>query len=249
MLQDFFTLVERYDPGYSRKVRGASPEEIADLEELAGQPLSECHREFLARMGRNMGGLEVEGVDFHIERITEFYRSGEWTPPPGYILLAIQEDDPQMDYYLECPRPGARDCPVVRFPSMGEFSKETYFYPLDPSLSDFLLALAFSEKRMEALEHQRLLTPSTGHRQQEPNILSTPAALLRVLEERALRLGFKRVARSSGAYRFYESPDAALYARLDDEGGLRGVTVGASKVRELERISDILSNGTSLVIS
>ncbi len=249
MLQEFITLVERYDPDYSRKLRGASPEEIRDLEGLAGQPLPESYREFLTLLGKDMGGLEIEGVDFHIERILEFYRSGDWPPPKGYILFAIQEDDPQMDYYLECTSPGRRDCPVVRFPSMGEFSREGYFDSLDPSLNDFLLSLAFSEKRMEDFELQRLLTPSTGSRKQDPGLIVNPVELVRVIDERAHRLGFERVASTSVAYRFYDQPDAALYVRLDDAGGLMGVTVAARKSRELERTSDILSNKTSLVVA
>ncbi|HYO68751.1 MAG TPA: SMI1/KNR4 family protein [Archangium sp.] len=249
MLQELIALVERYDPDYTRKLQGASPVEIRDLQAHAGQPLPESYRAFLTRMGRNMGGLEIEGVDFHIERILEFYKSGDWPPPKGYILLAIQEDDPQMDYYLECTTPGQRDCPVVRFPSLGEFSKEGYFDALDPSLSDFLHSLAFSEKRMEDFDLQRLLTPSTESRKQGPQLIVSPVEIARVIDERAHRLGFERVARTSVAYRFYDQPDAALYARLDDAGGLMGVTVAARKSRELERISDILSNQTSLVVA
>lgn len=248
MLQEFITLVERYDPDYSRKIQGASPQEIHQLEKLVGQPLPESHREFLAQLGRDMGGLEIEGVDFHIERILKFYENGDWTPPASYILLAIQEDDPQMDYYLECTHPGARDCPVVRFPSAGAFSKEDYFDALDPSLNDFLLSLAFSEKCLEAFDHQRLLTPSTRSGKQKPEVIGNPVEIVRVLDERAHRLGFERIAPSSVAYRFYESPEAALYARLDESGGLVGVTVAARKPREMERISDILCNGTSLVV-
>ncbi|HEX5746493.1 MAG TPA: SMI1/KNR4 family protein [Archangium sp.] len=247
MLQEFIALVERYDPGYSRRLRGAGPEEIRNLEVLAGQPLPDSYREFLTRMGRDMGGLEIEGIDFHIERILEFYKSGDWPPPRGYILFAIQEDDPQMDYYLECTRPGQRDCPVVRFPSMGEFSRDGYFDSLDPSLNDFLLSLAFSEKRMEDFDRQRLLTPSTKNRKQAP--IASPVALARIVDERAQRLGFERVARTSVAYRFYDRADAALYVRLDDAGGLMGVTVAARTPRELERISDILGNQTSLVVA
>lgn len=249
MLQEFITLVERYDPDYSRKLRGASPGEIHQLEKLAAQPLPRLYREFLARLGRDMGGLEINGVDFHIERILEFYERGDWPPPRGYILFGIQEADPQMDYYLECTSIEARDCPVVRFPSEGEFSKETYFDVLDPSLNDFLLSLAFSEKRMEDFDLQRLLTPSTGSRGRKPGLITNLIELARVVDERARRLGFERVAKASVAYRFYDQPDAALYVRLDEAGGIMGVTLGARKPGDVERISDILGAKTSLVVS
>ncbi|OJT18847.1 hypothetical protein BO221_39715 [Archangium sp. Cb G35] len=249
MLQEFIALAEHYDPGYSRRLQGARPEEIRNLEVLAGQPLPDSYREFLTRLGRDMGGLEIEGVNFHIERILEFYKSGDWPPPKGYILFAIQEDDPQMDYYLECTRPGQRDCPVVRFPSMGEFSRDGYFDSLDPSLNDFLLSLAFSEKRMEDFDLQRLLIPSTQSKKQGPEHIESPIKLTRVIEERAHRLGFERVGTTSVAYRFYDQPDAALYVRLDGAGGLMGVTAAARNPRDLERISDILSNQTSLVVA
>jgi hypothetical protein len=102
---------------------------------------------------------------------------------------------------------------------------------------------------MEEFDLQRLLTPSTGTRKQEPEVISDPIELARVIDERAHRLGFERVARTSGVYRFYDHLDSALYVRLDDSGGIMGVTVAARKSRDLERISDILSNKTSLVVA
>ena len=102
---------------------------------------------------------------------------------------------------------------------------------------------------MEDFDIQRLLTPSTGKRKHESGILVSPFEMTRVIDERAHRLGFERVARSSTAYRFYDKPDAALYVRIDDAGGLMGVTIAARKSRELERISDILCNRTSLVVA
>jgi hypothetical protein len=247
MIQEFIALVERYDPDYSQKIRGASLEEIHHLDELAGQSLPASYREFLAHLGKDMGGLD-EGIDFRIEHIIDFYESGEWSPPQGYILFGVQEDDPYLDYYLECLDSRGEDCPVVRFPSEGEFSKENYFYPWMPSLNDFLLSMAFSEKRMEDFDLQRLLTPSTGSRKQVPGVISEPIELARIIDERAHLLGFERVARSSRVYRFYDHQDSALYVRLDELGGIMGVTVAARKGRELERISDILSNKTSLVV-
>jgi len=246
MLQEFISLVERYDPEFSRKIRGASPEEIRQLEELVGQSLPARYRDFLAQLGKDMGGLEIEGVDLGIERIIRFYESGEWTPPSGYILLGVQGEDPCLDYYLECTDASAQDCPIVRFPSEGAFSKENYFYPIDPSLNDFLLSLAFSEKRMESFKLQRVLMPASSRNVQAPEIITAPAELASIIDERAKQLGFDRVAKSSTAYRFYDQENAALYVRYNEAAGSLGLTVAANTSKDLERISDILSNKTSL---
>ncbi|RYZ43556.1 MAG: SMI1/KNR4 family protein [Myxococcaceae bacterium] len=246
MIQEFIALVERYEPDYSLKIQGASLEEIRHLEKLVGRGLPAGYHEFLARLGKEMGGVE-EGVDFRIESIIDFYTGGEWVPPQDYILFGVQEDDPYLDYYLECRAPLEEDAPVVRFPSEGEFSKENYFHPWSHSLKDFLLSMAFSNKRMKEFDLQRLLSPSSGVRSREPGVISDGIELVRTLEERARLLGFERVASTSGCYRFYDQQDSALYARLDDSGGLMGVTVAARRPRELERLSDILSNKTSLV--
>ena len=249
MLKEFISLVERYDPSYSRKIQGARTAEILQLEELAGHPLPSRYREFLALIGKSMGGLELEGVDFRIERITDFYQSGEWVPPAGYILFGMHEEDPYLDYYLECSNERTQDCPIVRFPSEGEFSKEKYFYPLDPSLNDFLLSLAFSEKRMERFNLQRVFIPASSRKEQGPDIIKSSAALASTIDERAKKLGFERVAESSTVYRFYDQESAALYVRYEEASGSFGLTVGAQRKRDLERIGDILSNKTSLTPS
>lgn len=246
MLQDLIQLVERYEPRYSQKIRGATLEELQRLEQWVGRSLPACYREFLALMGKDMAGLEVEGVHLEIDRITGFYSSGHWQPPSGYILFGIQEDDPYLDYYLDCTSSADSDCPVVRFPSEGEFSKEEYFYPIDPSLKDFLLSLAFSAKRMELFDHERVFTPSTSSLPRA-GLISTRAEIVHLIGERALQLGFERVAPTAQAYRFYDHPEAAIYMRFDEGTGNLALTLATQKARDLERIGDALSSGTSLV--
>lgn len=247
MLQEFIQLVERYEPGYSQKLRGASLEEVQHLEHLAGRSLPACYREFLGLMGKDMAGLQVEGVHLDIDHIINFYTSGDWAPPEGYILFGIQGEDPCLDYYLECVAPEAQDCPVVRFPSEGEFSKEEYFYSLDPSLKDFLLSLAFSEKRMASFNFERVFTPSTKRTQEKAGV-SAPAEIVQLVDERARHLGFERVAPSSTVYRFYDQREAAIYMRFDEFDGNLAVTLATQKARDLERLSDILCHGTPLVV-
>jgi hypothetical protein len=198
-------------------------------------------------MGMDMAGLQVEGVHLDIGHIINFYTRGTWAPPEGYILFGIQSEDPCLDYYLECVVSDATDCPVVRFPSEGEFSKEEYFYPLDPSLKDFLLSLAFSEKRMASFNYERVFTPST-RRPPEGAGVSAPVEIVRLVDERAHHLGFERVAPSSTVYRFYDQKEAAIYIRFDEADGNLAVTLAAQKARELERLSDILCHDTSLVV-
>lgn len=246
MLQDLIALVERYEPGYSRKIKGAQPAEIQQLEQLVGRPLPSCYREFLVLMGRDMGSLQIEEVNFQIDRVIKFYASGHWTPPEGYILFGVEKGDPCLDYYLECMAPQAEDCPVVRFPSEGEFSREEYFYPLDPSLKDFLLAHAFSEKRMEAFSFDKLLKPS--HRERPgSNLVTRPSEIARLINERARSLGFEPMPQSSVVYHFFDHEDAALFMRLDESSSSLGLTIAARTAAGLARISDILSSGTSLV--
>lgn len=123
MRQELLDLVERFDPGYSRRIQGATSEDIQSLEQLVGRSLPACYREFLALMGKNMAKLGVEEVYFGIDRIVDFYSNGHWVPPANYILFGIQDEDPYFDYYLDCTKTKEGDCPVVRFPREGEFSK------------------------------------------------------------------------------------------------------------------------------
>jgi hypothetical protein len=246
MLQDLIQLIERYEPGYSQTIRGASLEEIQRLEQLTGRSLPACYREFLLLMGKDMAGLQIAGLSFCIDQIIDFYASGDWIPPKEYLLFGIQGEDPYLDYYLECTEPEPRDCPVVRFPSEGEFSKKEYFYPLDPSLKDFLLSLAFSAKRMEVFDVERVFTPSTRRSKKEAAV-SVPSEIARLVDERAHHLGFERVAPSSTAYRFYDHEQAAIYVRFDEANDNLSVTLACRKASDLERMGDILCHGTSLV--
>ncbi len=101
---------------------------------------------------------------------------------------------------------------------------------------------------MAALEQERVFTCST-RKSQTGGLITAPAEILRVVEERARQLGFERVAPSSTAYRFHDQSDAAIYIRFDEADGNLAMTLGTRKARDLERIADILCNGTSLVVT
>jgi hypothetical protein len=247
MLTDFITLIERYDPGYTYKIKGAAAGKISHLEELISQPLPAYYREFLTVMGDDTGGLDLEDVNLHIDSIISFYERGEWIPPEGYILFGIEEGVTSIDYYLESTE--ITDDAVVRFPSEGVFSKDEYFSHLDPSLKDFLVSWGFSEKRMEHFKQEKYLFPSS-RKKGAFDIINIPAEILNLIYERAVQqLGFEYITQSTATYRFFDRKDAAIYIRFDEGDNNLGITVAAQKQKELQHIITVLSNQTSLVTS
>jgi hypothetical protein len=91
---DLINFVSTYDPAFPTRIRGASPEEIAELERLAGLSLPPAYKNYLLRMGRNDGGFDVGGgsttkIDALLEYYTESLDFDMEDIPPNCLVVAI----------------------------------------------------------------------------------------------------------------------------------------------------------------
>ena len=68
---------ERFLPGVARTLRGATDEEIEEVQESYGHPLPPSYREFLASMGRYSGRLltQLNSHDFTVRALRAFYQA------------------------------------------------------------------------------------------------------------------------------------------------------------------------------
>lgn len=80
-------------PRLAEQRQGSSPDEIAQIERIAGRPLPSFYRWFLSRMGRSMGALAYPTLDFSAQRVLTCYADGWVTPDPRFLLIAYESDE------------------------------------------------------------------------------------------------------------------------------------------------------------
>lgn len=122
-VDDLISYMTRYKPAYPQTLRGANPEEIAELERLVGRELPPHYRQYLERMGHNDGGLKF-GHDGYtdITYITGLYReinTDQIEIPPeciavaGMVLVRAENDEICLEF-------GPPESSRVLFTSDGE---------------------------------------------------------------------------------------------------------------------------------
>jgi len=91
-MEELLEYISRYRPQFTREIRGATEEEIAQLEQLVGRPLPQQYRRFLESMGRDPGTFRFSSDDaMTVGDITYYYREqqrGETKAPPGCVVIA-----------------------------------------------------------------------------------------------------------------------------------------------------------------
>ncbi len=86
-MEQLIRYVAQFDPQFPQRIRGASAQEIARLEQLVGFPLPPTYRAFLEAMGQDMGGLELFVQDTScISDVIEYYQRWVLT---GQIKLPL----------------------------------------------------------------------------------------------------------------------------------------------------------------
>jgi hypothetical protein len=88
----FETLLLRLWPGIREECVGASPDEIQEIEEIAGQPLPSFYRWFLQKMGGDLGPFRFPRLDFRTATILSKYRTWHVSRDPRYLLIAWHSD-------------------------------------------------------------------------------------------------------------------------------------------------------------
>lgn len=87
-------LLLRLYPDLRAEWRGATENEIAQIEQLAGRPLPRFYRWFLMRMGNGMGPLAYPSLRFLVPHILVVYELDEVVAPgPNHFLIAYETDE------------------------------------------------------------------------------------------------------------------------------------------------------------
>jgi hypothetical protein len=143
-MEHYLAYMASFDPGFPARIRGATGEQIAELERLAAMPLPHSYRAFLERMGLNDGGLHIafEGTTA-ITEILDYYRTevltGERKLPRESLLIGVGAIS-IPDIALDCRGPGE---PPVVFTDGDQFAG---LYA--KSLEKLLFQTAFAKYRL-----------------------------------------------------------------------------------------------------
>ncbi|QRK12650.1 SMI1/KNR4 family protein [Archangium violaceum] len=242
MMKELIELIETYDPGYAKKLHGATEEEIARLQNLVGRELPAPYKEFLRYMGRSMGDFQIADANFSIDVVTAIYGANDWVPPERYLFIAEHEQDPYLDYYLDLDELVDGDYKVLRFSNDGGFVEDPW--STIALMKGFFFANAFRVKRMENFPHETLISPSLSRLSVRP---AASTDMMAVVEERALKLGFKKLPFSLPLRPMYERKDAAILGtRAPVRGGIC-FELAAESERELKHLVSVLCSNTPLI--
>lgn len=257
IFSDVIRSIARYDAGFPARVRGAADDDIRRHEALSGAPAPEIYRAFLAAMGHDPGGLTPLAAS---PRLPDVLASlARRRPPPGYCLIAVQDNHPHLDVYLDVQAPeltpGAGP-PVVRFeaganiaapdrasaPSAPDPDEEpVQIYPAYPSLPDMIVSTAFARFRVATLPHRAYLVPS-GPTWPEERRLERPA----ILAALAARQSFTRLLHTSLQTACYDKPTAAMQVYSPHDLSF-SIELAATTRKALEGAIETLREPLSLV--
>lgn len=107
-------------PDLQRQWQGASEEQIGQIERLAGGSLPRFYRWFLLRMGRSMGPLAYETIDFSADKILTCYAEKHFRPDPRFLLIGADSDElTELHVHYDFDYPDRDDARVVKRSALG----------------------------------------------------------------------------------------------------------------------------------
>ncbi|MCY0994416.1 SMI1/KNR4 family protein [Nannocystis sp. ILAH1] len=80
-------------PGLQDAWVGATEDEVARIEAIAGRPLPRFYRWFLMRMGHDMGPLAYPTADFSAPKVLECYARRLFAPNPRFLMIGYESDE------------------------------------------------------------------------------------------------------------------------------------------------------------
>lgn len=241
-MQELIHYIAQFDPGYPATARGAAPEEIDQLERLAGRPLPPNYRDFLRTLGRSTGTFEPfpDGVRTDIDELLDLYGSERPEYPERFLLIGTDYGGYRMDLFLEVLSPLVPHR-VVRF--------DRHAKPVTPeimsleaeSLEELLYGMAFFSVRMAKLPyHARLLPRETWE-------INSGKKRSDELPRVAARLGLTRFSHTGDWSPCYESLDAAVYCYQPPPYHVPSFTIAAESERHSNYLAEILCEGLGLI--
>jgi hypothetical protein len=226
-------LLLRTVPGLAQEWKGATPDEVEQLERSAGRPLPPFYRWFLSRMGQSMGALAYPSYDLSAQGVLTCYGEELVQPHPRFLLIGYDSDEMlplHLFYDLDLPARG--DAAVARRHAMGG----DLYYQFE-SLREMLAWSAFFRFRVGGLP-QRCKGIFLG----EHPILSRLGPLMRSLE-------FTTPIATGTFCGLYERLDAAMHCNSTPrEEGILSFTLGGSNAGTLRRILGEIATESSLEV-
>ncbi|QRK12465.1 SMI1/KNR4 family protein [Archangium violaceum] len=243
MMKELIGLASRCDPAFTGRIQGASPEEIARLEQLSERKLPDVYRELLSHMGRDMGGIGIAAVEFEINNLLRFLEEEgsayDW--PSRFLMIAEHKQDPYYHYFLDLDTLNDDgDCRVVSFDSTLEAHEldERHVHEQAPSLKALFLKLAFLCKCLGRFHHQEIAILTYPRLEKKSD---NPLGALADFEQAALHLGFQKLPYSTPTALMLDRHDAAIYAKGGAIGRVAATLTGKDE-HEILRIREILSD-------
>ncbi len=224
LMKRFLEYVARFDANFHKRIKGATSEQIHELQKLAGQALPATYVDFLIKMGADTGGLHLstEGTT-DISELINYYRKdvapGEM--PANCILMGFGAIS-MADFALYCtgnaePHVVFRDLDTI----VGLYAE---------SLEKLLFRSAFEHYRLPQFPQKIFLTASfvdLGHRDQVD-------AARRIVERYVEILPF-----SDSHFICAESAEMAIAITQYENLGM-GVTIAGKKQSDISRMASAM---------
>lgn len=226
--------LSRLHPGLDREIHGATSEEIARMEELAGRPLPRFYRWFLERMGRSVGPLTYSTLDLSVTRILAL--DPKDVALEGRFLMIGYETDEVMPLHLfyDLDHPAREDFRVVSLDLLGG--------PINNRFETFREMLAWGE-----LSANRV----NAKPQRCEGLLELSGDLASALDPVMARLGFARPIPTGPCCSLFDRPDAAMAVSAapdDPPRELRFFSLGGPDAGALRRILGAIATESDIAI-
>ncbi|HUQ95774.1 MAG TPA: hypothetical protein VM120_29115 [Bryobacteraceae bacterium] len=229
--------IATYDPPFAKAIAGADAADVQDLEAALGRDLPPVYLDFLNVMGKSMDWLRPANAAFDAVSLTEYYREQSWRPE-GFVKIALGQDDPFFDIYLEdADAATPRVVTMPRGPTKDlDAWRKAYRHPLAGSLTEYLGTSAYNKLRMAAMPEKARMTGSKpGSR-----------AILQV-EKECSQLSLQPVWFSNDWVKLFYAEDAGAVAKQFPGTGL-AINVAARTPARLNAISGVLCQKLGLKI-
>ena len=224
----------RVVPGLAEQWKGCTPDEIAQIERIAGHSLPSFYRWFLSRMGQSMGLLAYPTLDFSSQRVLTCYTEKLVEPDPRFLLIAYESDEMMpLHLFYDFNAPAREDALVTKRDAQGG-----QLYDSFETLREMLAWGALFFFRVGKMPQQCKGLLKGGH----PDFLSH-------LDPVMSNLGFTKPIPTGPLCRLYEKPDAAMICNGVPRAGLDdrvSFTLGGSNAGSLRRILGKMVTESSL---
>jgi hypothetical protein len=230
-MEDFLL---RVVPGLAEQWKGSTPEEIAQIEELAGRPLPPFYRWFLTRMGQSMGPLTYPRLDFSARSVLTCYAEKLIVPHPRFLLIGHDSDEMiPLHFFYDLDLPARADAKVTRRHARGGERHDQY------------------ETFRELLAYGALLNFRVGRMPQRCRalLMGDDPDILSHLDPVMDSLGFTRPVLTGPCCGLYERHDAAMVCSKiprDEPEAVMVFRLGGSDSGTLRRILGEIATKSSL---